>query len=319
MTNDFGVSIIIPAHNAENSIIRCLDSALAQGDNVEVIVVNDRSTDGTVSKIKDYHANVLVLDSIGKGAPAARNTGLMASTNPWVQFLDADDYLIKGKIERQINHIKNNLSKNIDVLYGPVTIVQYDHKSGNLIGSVDHFESGEDIYELLALWRMPQTGGPLWRKEALQSVGGWTESKACCQEYDLYLKMLVARKIFLYDESCKLAVYCRESSGTLSTKEPALVRAERSIIEKQLEEYLTEKKLLTRGRKRAIALARLTLARSAYAESATEALEHISRINSRRFVFYFRQLNLYYKIVYFCFGFLVAEKIASLQRKLCSK
>jgi glycosyltransferase involved in cell wall biosynthesis len=99
------VSIVIPAFNAAPWIGKTIESALAQTwPHIEVFVVNDGSTDDTMSIARQYESERLrVITQSNAGASAARNTGLSAATGDYIQFLDADDLLATDKIERQMN------------------------------------------------------------------------------------------------------------------------------------------------------------------------------------------------------------------------
>lgn len=84
-------SVIVPAHNAEDTIQRCLDSLAAQkSSDFEVVVVDDGSTDGTAELVRLYPPFRL-LQQARRGPGAARNAGLHASRGRYVAFLDADD------------------------------------------------------------------------------------------------------------------------------------------------------------------------------------------------------------------------------------
>lgn len=98
------VSILIPAYNAERWIGSAIRSALDQTwKNVEVVVVDDGSTDGTLAAANQYKRdNVLVIGQENRGAAAARNRALAASSGAVIQYLDADDLLAPDKIERQM-------------------------------------------------------------------------------------------------------------------------------------------------------------------------------------------------------------------------
>lgn len=96
------VSVVVPVYNAERTILRCLDSLVAQGSvdfPVEVVVVNDGSTDGTSRKLTAYagaHANVLVVNVENGGPSRARNIGLSHATGRWVTYCDSDDWVDPG-------------------------------------------------------------------------------------------------------------------------------------------------------------------------------------------------------------------------------
>lgn len=87
------VSVIIPVYNGEKTIGRCLDSLFAQTlQQLEIIVVDDGSTDQTLPLLKRYqNSRLLVLHQENSGQGCARNAGLMAAHAPYVGFVDADD------------------------------------------------------------------------------------------------------------------------------------------------------------------------------------------------------------------------------------
>lgn len=93
-------SIIIPAYNAEKTICRSLDSALAQAADVEIVLADDGSTDATLRLAEEYGDRVRILRLRHGGVSAARNAGLVAARGEWVVFLDSDDALLPGALDR---------------------------------------------------------------------------------------------------------------------------------------------------------------------------------------------------------------------------
>lgn len=113
------VSVIIPAYNAEKYLTECIDSVLAQTyKNVELIIVNDGSIDGTKAILESYqqkHANIQVIHTDNGGVSRARNVGLDNATGEWIMFLDSDDLLVANAIEILLNDIKD---KGADLAVG---------------------------------------------------------------------------------------------------------------------------------------------------------------------------------------------------------
>jgi len=107
------VSILIPAYNAERWIAESIRSALGQTwPNKEIIVVDDGSTDGTLTVVRQFKSKeVRVVTQPNQGAAVARNTGLSLTQGDYIQWLDADDVLDPHKIERQVRKIENGLSE----------------------------------------------------------------------------------------------------------------------------------------------------------------------------------------------------------------
>ena len=106
------VSIIIPVYNAENYLEQCIHSALNQTwQNIEIIVVNDGSTDGSlILSEKFVSTKVKVINQPNSGASAARNHGLKYAKGSYIQFLDADDILSTDKIESQVECFNGSLN-----------------------------------------------------------------------------------------------------------------------------------------------------------------------------------------------------------------
>lgn len=104
------VSILIPCYNAESWLAQTIESALAQTwPNKEIIVVDDGSTDGSLSIARTYEAkNVKIISQANKGASSARNRALGVAKGEFIQYLDADDLLAPDKIERQMDALKES-------------------------------------------------------------------------------------------------------------------------------------------------------------------------------------------------------------------
>jgi glycosyltransferase involved in cell wall biosynthesis len=110
------VSVVIPMYNAQDWIIGLLRSILNQSyQNIEVILVNDGSTDSSIDLItnflKDYgECRIIVFNQENSGVSVARNEGVRLSSGEFVAFVDSDDIWLKGKIERQVKEmIDSNL------------------------------------------------------------------------------------------------------------------------------------------------------------------------------------------------------------------
>lgn len=98
------VSIIIPAYNAENYLKRSLESALNQTyPNVEVIVVDDGSTDRTAEAVMAFNdSRIVYAYQTNQGQGAARNHGIRISKGNYITFLDADDAYLASKVEEEV-------------------------------------------------------------------------------------------------------------------------------------------------------------------------------------------------------------------------
>ena len=107
------ISIIIPAYNSEAYIKRCVDSVLSQtGAEKEIIVVNDGSKDGTEDILRTYKDQIKYKTVPNGGCGAARNLGLSMATGDFILFVDADDAMAEGAVERLV-HIQQETDADI--------------------------------------------------------------------------------------------------------------------------------------------------------------------------------------------------------------
>ena len=112
------VSVIVPAYNAENYIEECMDSILRQeGVRVEIIAVDDGSTDQSGAILDDYAErcdNVKVIHQPNGGISSARNSGLQSATGKYICYLDSDDYYITGALAQGFKMCE---AKEADLLF----------------------------------------------------------------------------------------------------------------------------------------------------------------------------------------------------------
>ena len=115
------VSILIPCYNAEQWVGQAIESALAQTwRDKEVLVVDDGSTDGSLEIIRSHGDRIRFESGPNRGANVARNRLLELSHGEWLQYLDADDYLLDDKISGQLASVPNRNSA--DVIFSPMTM-----------------------------------------------------------------------------------------------------------------------------------------------------------------------------------------------------
>ena len=128
------VSVIIPAYNAEGFIKDSLNSVIHQVyKNLEIIVVDDHSTDNTKKIISEYAKKdnriIPFYQTTNKGVSAARNVGLSAATGDYILFVDSDDYLTKDAIRRMVDAAQEYNSDFIDSYH----LLYLRKKNGKLV------------------------------------------------------------------------------------------------------------------------------------------------------------------------------------------
>lgn len=162
-----GVSIVVPAHNAGGTIADCLDAI--QGGEVsplEVIVVDDASTDGTAAIAAQRGARVVSLQAKG-GPAAARNRGVAETSAPWIVFLDADVVPHRDTLSRFVRHME---AGEIDAVFGA-----YDDKP-KAPGLVSQFRNLLHHYTHLTARRSASTfwaGCGAVRRDVFVGAGGF--------------------------------------------------------------------------------------------------------------------------------------------------
>ena len=100
------LSIIVPAYNVESYIRECLDSVFDNlsadnENNVEVIVINDGSLDGTLDIVREYNKEhpLILIDQKSTGVSNARNCGMRVASGKYLMFVDSDDYLVSDSLD----------------------------------------------------------------------------------------------------------------------------------------------------------------------------------------------------------------------------
>lgn len=307
------ISILIPCFNAERWIGQSIESALSQTwPEKEVIVVDDGSQDGSLDVIQSFGSRIRWETGPNRGGNVARNRLLDLAQGEWLQYLDADDYLLPPKIERQAMFLADH--PDCDVVYSPVYWVNWSE--AGVQQEITAIPEPRDPWILLARWWLPQTGGPLWRRQILVDVGGWKPDQPCCQEHELYLRLLQSGARFRYFGECHAAYRHWSQEGTVSKRNRAELRHQRLEVGKRLEQFLEGRGELTDGRQQAINQGRFEVARSAWLEDQTEAAEIMRIIQQRQpaFIPEGPAARGRYRWFYRTLGFNAAEWLAARKR-----
>ena len=258
------VSVLIPCFNAEKYIADAIQSALDQDyPNIEVIVMDDGSTDASLSVIRRFESDSRFRWETGpnRGGNAARNRLIALASGEFVQFLDADDLLLSNKISSQMAVF----SADRDAVLCDYRLL--DEANPGLSRDVMLQDCGEDLLEYFI--RGSQiTMLPLHRRKHLVVVSGFDETLRCCQEYDLHVRLAenVWKKIVRIPE---ILAHKRAVRHSVSF-------AERKI-------YLTWSKLLIESHERLQQRGELTQRRAqAIAEMLYACGRHLVRVGQAK-------------------------------------
>lgn len=241
------ISVIVPCFNSEKFIARAIESVIKQTyADFEIILVDNNSSDATVSIIYDYMKRcperIKVLHEYKKGAPAARNKGLYEAKGEWIQFLDSDDELLPDKLKQQLEVAATS---EADVVVGSSYI--YKVTNNHLDKSIRYVES-DDVWKGLLTSKLGITSANLWRRKAVLAVEGWDENRSSSQEYDLLFRLLKNNAAIGFCVAPLTIIHINPNSISNSKNDNRIVEILNNSVTLRLEikNYLQSKNLLTK-------------------------------------------------------------------------
>lgn len=191
-SDEFAISVVIPAYNAAATIQETLESVLNQTYPVqEVIVVNDGSQDDTAAIVQGFDTPVTLLNQANGGVSAARNHGIQHASTPWIAFLDSDDLWLPKKLEMQVACLRRYESiqwcatRYYQCIEGKTEVSRYPEPA-ELAFSVPAGKS-VDALQLMASNVNIWVSTVLIRKTLLLNAGGFQETLSCVEDSDLWI------------------------------------------------------------------------------------------------------------------------------------
>jgi glycosyltransferase involved in cell wall biosynthesis len=265
------VSVIIPNYNSSKFIQETLNSVLKQTyKNIELIIVDDGSTDGSYEYISSLdEPNLKLVKNLTKGACAARNYGLRLATGHYIQFLDADDLLDLNKIDVQVKLLEN-CDYNIAVCG-----TKHFYKStqdGVITDTPFLFSTNKPHDFLLSLYgadgynqNMVAQHAWLTPKSVIDQAGFWDENLIKDQDGEFFCRVVMASKgvCFANNTICYYRKY--KQSKNVSSGKTKMHILSQLVALKSKEEQLRKFKY-TQAFKNAMALQYKIIGISAYPE-----------------------------------------------------
>ena len=255
------VSVVIPCHNAERWVGEAIESVLAQTQRgVEVIVIDDGSTDGSLAVAQRFGGKIRWETGPNHGGNWARNRGFALSAGQYVQFLDADDYLLPAKIAHQVECLE---STGADVVYG-----DWRHQRHGADGTVTlepiHIsgELADPLEALLRRWWVAPVA-VLVRRTAVIACGGWDEALPAAQDTDFMISLALSGAKFTYLSGCE-SIYRRYGNVTVSTSNRRRWLGAHAQVVDKAERCLAASGRLTREYRSALASYSYSVARGFY-------------------------------------------------------
>lgn len=201
-------SVVIPTYNRRALVVEAVRSVLAQNyAGIEIIVVDDGSTDGTAEALRRFGAKVRYLHQDNRGPAAAKNFGIAQAQGQFVSFLDSDDLWMSGKLETELKlferypeaeAVAGNACAFVEnvLCWSDVFAARYitfdDAKPRYFDWSMAHF----------ALGSLCTTGALTLRREALCKLGAsaFDESLRLDEDWDMEFRMFRRCRVLLYPE-----------------------------------------------------------------------------------------------------------------------
>lgn len=186
------VSIIIPSYNRQDLVGETIESALAQGPDFEVIVIDDGSPDDSWSVIQSFGNRIRSKRQVNAGLSATRNAGLKLALGRYVRFLDCDDRMPAGSLRGQLDlaerlpplHVAVGDAASIDGFGDPIpSEIRYGYGDCAPPGPI---ERATVLRHIMNAWL------PLFPTAALRSVGGFDENVIQIEDHELAMRLLRA-------------------------------------------------------------------------------------------------------------------------------
>ncbi len=221
------VSVIIPVYNGAKTLMKTLGSLQAQTfQDFEVVVINDGSTDETVSLLTEVDdPKIHVFSYENGGLPTARNRGIERARGEFLTFLDADDCWDQHKLQDQLEALRN--APEAGVVYSGTAFID---ESDRLLFARDEAYASGDIYPQLLIRNFISSGSNiLLRREVAEAVGGFDPTLKSVEDWDYYLR-LAAKVPFAVVP--KLQIFYRQSSSSMTANLSVMESASLRVIER---------------------------------------------------------------------------------------
>ena len=213
------ISVIIPLYNKEDFIKEAVSSVLAQSfTNFELIIINDGSTDGSLSIVNTLDdERVKIISTENQGVGAARNLGIQNSINDWVAFLDADDYWQSSFLEELVKAMNDYPSNKIFVtgrsrIYKD-TIERYQNK----YLPVDGTTKAINYYKIISKYLPPiNSSNTIINKTYILENKGFNKNIKQYEDHDLWIRLCVNQPVVMVNKP--LSFYRKTEEQTASNR-----------------------------------------------------------------------------------------------------
>lgn len=211
------LSVIIPVYNAERTLHTAIDSVIMQRfDDLEIVVVDDGSTDGSWGIIESYGDKIVALRQENEGASAARNHGARVSRGRLLKFLDADDFLFPEALERQVEHAKGLPEGSVS--FGEE--VAWSEETGRVSSGsrTRMFPPGSARIDRF-LTILPTISAWMYPRQLFEEIGGFDVKLALLDDFDFCCRAILAGYIPYATPTLMFAYRQHETLGRISRRQ----------------------------------------------------------------------------------------------------
>jgi glycosyltransferase involved in cell wall biosynthesis len=245
-TNLPPLTVVIPVYNGENFLRETLESVLAQSyPAVEVIVVNDGSTDQTLSVANEFGNRIRVLDRENAGVSASRNAGISIASTDWVALMDHDDLWEREHLANLACAIARN--PEADVCYSGGRELIPDPVSGEFRpGDLIPFPTKEELPRMLMERCAFIPSATALRRSAVLAAGGFDSRYVNLQDWELWLRLFHRGAKFIHTQEPTLLYRIHPASRT--HKALQTLKHSVGVVEEHVLPHLSAFERMTLGR-----------------------------------------------------------------------
>lgn len=221
------VSVIITTYNCATYLIQALESVLNQTyQDLEIIVVDDGSTDATQKVLEPYLNRIRYHYKSNGGEASARNAGLELATGDYIAFLDADDLYQPNKIEEQIKIFQQ--FPTVDVVYTDIEAVDENLQYQSILKSEGVYSLKEDfLCAMMVRQIIPATAAMMFKRHCIEGGIRYPEQYTNSVDYEFTLKLAHHYQFYYLEQP--LYIY-RRHSGNLTNRHQRQLDSEKAIL-----------------------------------------------------------------------------------------
>ncbi|WP_291275037.1 glycosyltransferase family 2 protein [Flavobacterium sp.] len=201
------ISVIIPIKNRAHLIVETLESVLTQSlPPIEIIIVDDESTDNLTEVLQPYMHKIILLKSKGHGPGAARNTGIEIARGEAIQFFDSDDIMSPNKLEVQAEQLSTNIEKGCVI--GPFVTARKEPQGWVQTDVVMQYYPlpNTPLSDIVAQGWCSITQACLFSKALVDQVGLWREDVMTHEDKEYWSRVALITPFPLH-ENKSLTIY----------------------------------------------------------------------------------------------------------------